>query len=712
MLIRSLKISALIDYFKKLPPKITITIIVVMTLAVSLYLHFGLITLDTFSFLNYTLSIFLLISLNFLPNKFLQISRIFKNKNLYFFYKNKLRSFRSTVLMLISIFLLFFISFLKLSAVSSMGYLNQDFILSTLNLSFKSKDWYIFSVNWLKFRASKVESVTHISIFTENSPRLGRVLNILLKRAYSWEEELYDKWINSYSTFRLDISEIIVNSNISYFKSLDFFKSFILFFVHYLPVSNEVYHNFKKYAYSGRITEWDELVRSIRNFTMIYNIIHFLLVSIPNDLSSLVLKLLIFINKIVFLDGVSMWLLWLVVTVCYILSLNNKKKYNTKYNFIYKKYYIYNSLLDIILVLMVICFLVKNIFIFFIAFEAILLPLFIYIIFQGSRLNKIFAIKYLVIYTVIGSMFLWFAVIYLLDIIGNTDYNYIQWSLSNFVDSGTRKIIFLLLFFGFAIKVPMVPFHHWLTIAHVEAPTNGSIILAALLLKVGTYGLYRFIYNLMPIESFFFSGEISALAIFGFTYATVLAVRQIDVKRYIAYTSIAHMNFSILGLFSCTEIGLLGYLHTTISHGIIATAMFYLIGHLYSILHFRDTIRISGISQKFPKFSIFFFLFSMANMGLPLFSGFVGEFFIITSLIQTNEIFALLICAGFMISGIYNIFQINRLLFSDSPSSILFKKNEDLDSLSLLILTVLFFWSLIFGILPDIILKSIEIGNF
>lgn len=416
------------------------------------------------------------------------------------------------------------------------------------------------------------------------------------------------------------------------------------------------------------------------------------------------------LNSFLFLDGVSAWLSWLVFTVGYVLSFSSSKKIKINNNVIYGRYTIYNNLMDVIVFLMLVCFVVKNIFIFFIAFEAILAPLFIYILLQGSRFNKIFAVKYLVVYTVLGSVFLWFSVSFILEIIGNSNYDYLQWAVMNNIDSETRKIIFLLLFLGFAIKVPMVPFHHWLTIAHVEAPTNGSIILAALLLKVGTYGLYRFVYSVFPVESSFFSSEISAIALFGFTYATILAVRQIDVKRYIAYTSIAHMNFSLLGLFSCTEIGVQGYVHTTISHGIIATAMFYLIGHLYSILHFRDTLRISGLSQKFPKFSIFFFLFSMANMGLPLFSGFVGEFYIITSLLFTNEIYAIVACFGFMLSGVYNVFQINRLLFSDCPSSILFKKNEDLDSVSVGVLFILLFWSLVFGVFPDIILKNVEIG--
>lgn len=169
----------------------------------------------------------------------------------------------------------------------------------------------------------------------------------------------------------------------------------------------------------------------------------------------------------------------------------------------------------------------------------------------------------------------------------------------------TKKILFILLFLGFAFKVPMVPFHQWLVLAHVEAPTNGSILLAALLLKVGGYGIYRFVYLLFPEEVFLFSDFILPILILASTYATILAIKQIDIKRFIAYTSISHMNFSLIGLFSGFEAGLLGFFHTMISHGIIAAALFYLIGFLYSKCGFRDSTRLSGLGDIMPIFSIF-----------------------------------------------------------------------------------------------------------
>lgn len=409
-----------------------------------------------------------------------------------------------------------------------------------------------------------------------------------------------------------------------------------------------------------------------------------------------------------FKDGLTFWLLWLVSLVLFVISFGTDKKTSEK-NIIFNNFYIYNHLLMLILILMVVCFSIKDLFIFFISFEMILIPLFLHIIFQGSRLNKIQAVKYLVIYTLVGSIFLWYAITYFIEILGTVDFDQIRWMVLHSTTSGTRKVLFLCLFLGFAFKVPLVPFHHWLIIAHVEAPTNGSIILAALLLKVGGYGLYRFVYNIFPMEVLFFSNEILAVALFGYTFATLMAIRQVDLKRYVAYTSIAHMNFSLLGLFSTYDVGILGYVHMMISHGIVSSAMFFLVGYIYNILHFRDSIRLSGMAYSFPKFSIFLFLFSIANMGLPLFSGFPGEFFIMIAVMANNEYFGLFIFFGFMFSGVYNFLQINKVLFSTNTNLIFSKKKDDLDPLALVILSVLLYWSVVLGLFPDIITQNVEI---
>jgi len=421
-----------------------------------------------------------------------------------------------------------------------------------------------------------------------------------------------------------------------------------------------------------------------------------------------------FINLPFFFDGITMWLIWLSAIVVLVLFLGIAQDSS---NFINKFYnnkirVSYSSILLFIILFATICFTIKNIFIFFIFFEMILLPLVFHIITQGSRVNSTQAVKYLVIFTLVGSIFLWVPIIYMVEILGTADFDSLRWLLVESTNSGTRKFLFISLFLGFSFKVPLVPLHQWLIIAHVEAPTTGSIVLAALLLKVGGYGLYRFVYNLMPLESFVFGNEIITVALFGYTYATMLAIKQIDIKRFIAYTSISHMNFSLIGLFSGYEVGMAGFIHTMLSHGIIATAMFYMVGYLYANLGYRDTLRISGLAETLPVFSIFWFLFSIANMGMPLFSAFPGELFVMISLAQVNPLFVLFTIFGFFFTGVYTFLQINKLLFSNYrgySSSIFSGKLTDISAEGFSVLSILLTWTLILGICPDIVFKNLEI---
>lgn len=415
-----------------------------------------------------------------------------------------------------------------------------------------------------------------------------------------------------------------------------------------------------------------------------------------------------------FLDGVSVWLVWLSALVVLVLFLGVTQDSS---NFVNKFYnnkirISYNSVLLFIIFFATVCFVVKNLFIFFIFFEMILIPLVFHIITQGSRVNSTQAVNYLVLFTLAGSIFLWVPIVYMVEILGTSDFDTIRWLLVESTNSGTRKLLFISLFLGFSFKVPLVPLHQWLIIAHVEAPTTGSIVLAALLLKVGGYGLYRFVYNLLPLESFVYGNVIIAVALFGYTYATLLAIKQIDVKRFIAYTSISHMNFSLIGLFSGFEIGVAGFIHTMLSHGIIATAMFYLVGYLYANLGYRDTLRISGLAETLPMFSTFWFLFSIANMGMPLFSAFPGELFVMIALANVNPIYVLFTFFGFFFTGVYTFLQINKMLFSNYrgySSSILTGKITDLSAEGLSVLSILTVWTLILGLCPDIILKNLEI---
>lgn len=418
-------------------------------------------------------------------------------------------------------------------------------------------------------------------------------------------------------------------------------------------------------------------------------------------------------NTSIFFDGISGWLLWLVALVAFVLLSGISKKNEFKISSYYDKFPAkFGTIIISTLFMISVCFLTKNLFVFFLFFEMILFPLTFHIVIQGSRVNRNLAVKYFVIYTLVGSIFLWVPVVYFMEVLGSAEFENIRWLLLEVTNSGTRKFLFLSLFIGFCFKVPMVPLHQWLIIAHVEAPTSGSIILAALLLKIGGYGIYRFAFTLFPIEAFVFSNEIIVLALFGYTYATMLAIRQLDIKRFIAYTSISHMNFSLMGLFSGFEVGVLGFIHTMVSHGIIATAMFYLVGFLYASFGYRDTLRATGLAEILPIFSVFWFLFSIANMGMPLFSAFPGELFIFIALSQINKLAVLFLFVGFFFTGVYTFLQINKLLFSSYRGYIgVLAKNGalDLSYENILVLATLLLWTIILGVSPDILIKNIEI---
>lgn len=415
-----------------------------------------------------------------------------------------------------------------------------------------------------------------------------------------------------------------------------------------------------------------------------------------------------FFKSLFFFDGMSIWLCWLLFSVGFVMASGNVKVNKKRFNNYFFITNTYSYLLNSILILLLLCFITKDVFIFFISFEMTLMPLFVHMCIHGSRINKNQAVKFLVLYTLIGSIFLWYSILFLIEAAGTSDYNEIRWFIFNSMSCHTKKILFILLFLGFAFKVPMVPFHQWLVLAHVEAPTNGSILLAALLLKVGGYGIYRFVYLLFPEEVFLFSDFILPILILASTYATILAIKQIDIKRFIAYTSISHMNFSLIGLFSGFEAGLLGFFHTMISHGIIAAALFYLIGFLYSKCGFRDSTRLSGLGDIMPIFSIFWFIFSMANLGLPSLSAFPGEFFIIFSLCLKNFYLVPVLFLNFFLTAVYTFFQISKLLFGSSKFYSSLKKS-DLSSEAISVLFYLLFWSITIGTVPSIIFNTISI---
>ena len=323
----------------------------------------------------------------------------------------------------------------------------------------------------------------------------------------------------------------------------------------------------------------------------------------------------------------------------------------------YKEFVLCVLLVEIFLVT---SFCVTNLFFFFIFFESVLIPMYIIIGVWGGRNRRINAAYYFFLYTLFGSFLLLGGILAIYDRVES--FSYI--TISQFVFSWEDQRSFAILFFiPFAIKIPMVPFHTWLPEAHVEAPTIGSVILASLLLKLGGYGLLRFTIPMFPEGCYFIQPVVILLAIVGVIYASFSALRQSDLKRIIAYSSIAHMNLAVLGLFSFTHQGIDGAMYLMIGHGVVSAALFLCVGELYDRYHTRAIKQYSGLVQTMPLFSCIFFVFTLANMSFPGTSNFIGEFLILIGLAEDNLWATVLAATGIVLSAIYSIWLYNRIFF-------------------------------------------------
>ena len=270
----------------------------------------------------------------------------------------------------------------------------------------------------------------------------------------------------------------------------------------------------------------------------------------------------------------------------------------------------------------------------------------------GSRERKIRALYLFFFYTLFTSLLMLIGLIYIYSLTGSLDIEYILTWKFTFEE---QCWLWLSFFFSFASKIPLFPFHIWLPEAHVEAPTIGSVLLAGILLKLGVYGFLRFSLPLFPEASLFFSPLVYLLSILGVIYASLSAIRQTDFKRIIAYSSVAHMNLVVLGIFSFNTIGIEGSILQSISHGFVAGAMFFLIGILYTRYHSRLVFYFNGLVHMMPIFAVFFLIFTMANIALPGTSSFIGEFLLLCGIYKTNAITAIFGALGVILCGAYSL---------------------------------------------------------
>merc|ERR1712226_36573 len=322
----------------------------------------------------------------------------------------------------------------------------------------------------------------------------------------------------------------------------------------------------------------------------------------------------------------------------------------------------------------------------------------------GSRERKIRASYFFFIYTLLGSVFMLLAILYMYTKVGTTNYEVL---LTYSFSKEEQKNLWLAFFFAFAIKVPMVPVHLWLPEAHVEAPTAGSVILAGILLKLGTYGFIRFSLPLFPNACLYFSPLVYSLAAIGVVYTSFTAIRQSDFKRIIAYTSVAHMNLVIIGLFSLNVIGLEGAILQSLSHGFVASALFLIIGIVYDRHHTRLVKYYGGLVHVMPLYTIIFLFFTMANIGLPGTGSFVGELMILAGSFRVNTFITFISATGMIIGGCYSLWLFNRISYGNLKTQYI-SIYLDISKKEFFIFVPLIIGTIIMGLYPTIFLDSIH----
>jgi proton-translocating NADH-quinone oxidoreductase chain M len=298
-------------------------------------------------------------------------------------------------------------------------------------------------------------------------------------------------------------------------------------------------------------------------------------------------------------------------------------------------------------------------------------------------------------------------IIYIFYKTGTTNYEILKTvSFTNF----EQKILWLSFFASFATKIPMLPMHIWLPEAHVEAPTSGSVILAGILLKLGTYGFLRFSLPLFPEASYYFSPFIFTLATLGVIYTSFTAIRQTDLKRTIAYSSVAHMNLVMMGLFSYNLTGLEGAVLQSLSHGFVSSALFLCIGIFYDRYHTRMIKYYSGLVHVMPITVLILLFFIMANIGLPGTSSFVGEFLILAGLYKTNVIVTFLGTTGMILGGVYSLWLFNRIAYGNLKTQFIGLKFSDLNKNEFYSLFPLVIGTLFMGIYPEFFLETMHMS--
>ena len=405
-----------------------------------------------------------------------------------------------------------------------------------------------------------------------------------------------------------------------------------------------------------------------------------------------------FVNYKVGIDGIS--ILFIVLTtfitpIC-IISVNATIKKRLK-----------DFLIAILLMetFMIGVFCSLDLVVFYLFFEAGLIPMFLIIGIWGGERRVYSAFKFF-LYTLLGSVFMLIAIISIYWLTGTTD---VEKLYEIGIDAKYQNLLWLAFFSSFAVKTPMWPVHTWLPDAHVEAPTAGSVLLAAILLKMAGYGFIRFSVGLFPIASEYFVPLIYFLSLVAIIYTSLVALMQEDMKKLIAYSSVAHMGFVTLGIFTMTQQGIEGSIFQMISHGLVSAALFLCVGVVYERHHTRLIDKYGGLVQIMPKYAIVFMVFTLGALGLPGTSGFVGEFLILMGAFKKSFLVATIASLGVILGAAYMLWLYKRIIFGEIINNEL-KSMIDLKKFEILILFSLVVPIIFFGFYPEPLINSIEVS--
>ncbi len=392
-------------------------------------------------------------------------------------------------------------------------------------------------------------------------------------------------------------------------------------------------------------------------------------------------------------DGISLPLILLttfIMPLCIVASWGVEKRV--------KEYMVAFLVLE---TLMIGVFCALDLVLFYVFFEAGLIPMFLIIgVWGGPR--RVYAAFKFFLYTLLGSLLMLIAIIAMYWHAGTTDVVKLL-AMPDAFPAGMQTWLWLAFFASFAVKMPMWPVHTWLPDAHVEAPTAGSVVLAAILLKMGGYGFMRFSLPMFPLASEAFAPMVFALSVIAIVYTSLVALMQEDMKKLIAYSSVAHMGFVTMGIFTFTKQGLDGALFLMISHGLVSGALFLCVGVVYDRMHTRLIDDYGGLVNRMPAYALVFMVFTMANAGLPGTSGFVGEFLTMLGAFQVNTWVAFFSAFGVILSAGYALWLFRRVVFGELTKPSL-KHILDLDRRELVTLTPLLVLTIFFGVYPAPIL--------